>query len=341
MVEVESIKKRLREWYLEKEKKRGKSRQEWEVESCFGSLIKWLSSKWEGELVWLAMDATNLGDRFVVLVISAIYRGVAIPLIWEVKPTKEKGSWNQIWIKMLGEIKKHLPKEKQVLLLADRGLYSKVLFQYVCKLGWHPFFRVNGNGKFQEAGRRKKREFTDYLPRGKGYYSGVGEAFQKHPLKCTLLAGRTEGHKEGWYIVTDLSPKVCHICWYKLRAWIEHGFKTLKSAGLQWHRSRITKPCRMKRVILVLAITTFFSVLLGGYIEGQLESEEIERELDREILEQLKQLSWKRVKVKGKKVRQESVFKLGLRLLGNFSLLIKELLEKSRFMPEPCPLPDG
>ena len=38
-----------------------------------------------------ALDATTLGDRFVVLAVSVRYRGCAIPVAWAVLPTTAKG----------------------------------------------------------------------------------------------------------------------------------------------------------------------------------------------------------------------------------------------------------
>jgi len=43
--------------------------------------------------VVLALDATTLGQRFVVLALSMFYRGCTIPVAWTVLPTGEKHIW--------------------------------------------------------------------------------------------------------------------------------------------------------------------------------------------------------------------------------------------------------
>lgn len=68
----------MREFYYEAEAKRGELRRELVVETCFASLLGWVLERWEGQQLALALDATSLGQRFVVLVVSVVYRGCAI-----------------------------------------------------------------------------------------------------------------------------------------------------------------------------------------------------------------------------------------------------------------------
>jgi len=39
-----------------------------------------------------------------------------------------------------------VPKGWKVIVLADRGLYAKWLFEAIVELKWHPFLRVNSQG---------------------------------------------------------------------------------------------------------------------------------------------------------------------------------------------------
>ena len=68
-----TVRQRLREWCYEAQAKRGKKRQEVCVETCFAPLLAWVLSGWTGTQLALALDATTLGDRFVVLAISVLY----------------------------------------------------------------------------------------------------------------------------------------------------------------------------------------------------------------------------------------------------------------------------
>jgi hypothetical protein len=53
----------------------------------------------------IAMDATSSGDRFVVLAISVVYRGCAVPVAWKVLKTEEKQAWQPEWQALLKRFK--------------------------------------------------------------------------------------------------------------------------------------------------------------------------------------------------------------------------------------------
>lgn len=61
-----SMRQQLREWCYEAPAKRGGPRQELQVESCFAPLLAWVLKWWEGTQLAFAVDATTLGQRFVV-----------------------------------------------------------------------------------------------------------------------------------------------------------------------------------------------------------------------------------------------------------------------------------
>src|SRR5262249_6573610 len=77
-----TVRQQLREFCYEAPAKRGGDRQEVVVETCFVPLLKWVLSWWEGHQLALAVDATTVGQRFVVLALSVLYRGCAIPVAW-------------------------------------------------------------------------------------------------------------------------------------------------------------------------------------------------------------------------------------------------------------------
>ena len=71
-----TVRQQLREFCDEATAKRGGPRQELKVETCFAPLLGWVLSWWEGHQLALGLDAMTLGQRFVVLVISVLYRVV-------------------------------------------------------------------------------------------------------------------------------------------------------------------------------------------------------------------------------------------------------------------------
>ena len=148
------VRPQWREFTYAGEDKRGAKRRTVEVDKCFGALLGWVLSWWSaGEhRLALALDATTFRQAFTVLVVSVVYRGCAIPVAWCVLPATQKGAWRPHWEHLLDVLKPSIPDDWLVLVLADRGLYAKWLYQRIVKLKWHPFLRINEQGLFRPAG---------------------------------------------------------------------------------------------------------------------------------------------------------------------------------------------
>jgi hypothetical protein len=128
-----TVRQQLREWCYEARAKRGQPRQALAVESCLAPLLGWVLSWWEGHQLALAVDATTLGQRFVVLVVSVVYRGCAIPVAWTVFPATESQAWRGEWLRRLRQVRAGVPRRFFVIVLADRGLYARWLFQRIVR----------------------------------------------------------------------------------------------------------------------------------------------------------------------------------------------------------------
>jgi hypothetical protein len=266
---MNTVRQQLREWCYDGADKRGTRRQQLDVEASFAPLLRWVVHVWVGTTMALAMDATSLGDRFVVLSISVVYRGMGIPVAWTVLTAQRKGAWREHWLRILEQVRPALPAEWTVLVLADRGMYARWLYRRIVRLGWHPFLRINQRAKFQPAGQQHWYWLTELLSQVGTCWQGEGTAFSSkdHHQRCTLVAWWGEGHEEAWFIITDLPSEGCQATWYALRAWCEQGFKCIKRGGWQWQHTRMSDPARVTRLWLALAVATLWMVSLGSDLE--------------------------------------------------------------------------
>lgn len=262
-----TIRQRLREWYKPSEKKKGTQRQELKVSESFEPLLRWVLSKWKGQQLAIALDATMLGDRLTVLAVSVLYRGCAIPVAWTVLVANRPHSWRKEWLRLLRLLHRAVPNEMCVLLLSDRGISRPWLFRRICRLGWHPLLRITKCGSFRPENQATFKPLSSFVSQTGQQWQGRGTLYKSNPLKCTLMGRWDDGYEHPWLIITDLAPEQCHPCWYGLRAWIECGFKFIKRAGWQWQRTRITDPQRAERLWLVVALATLWLLSVGGYAE--------------------------------------------------------------------------
>lgn len=264
-----TVEQRLREWCYDARDKRGEKRRELDVSGCFAPLLGWVVGLWHGTSIALALDASSLSDRFVVLSVSVVYRGCGIPVAWTILVGQQKASWRHHWLRMLRQLRPGIPADWTVLVLTDRGLYASWLFRRIVRLGWHPFLRINQRAKFRPAGQAHWYWLKDLVGQTGMRWRGCGTAFSSYGrrLTCTLVAWWGEGHDEPWFILTDLPPDGCDASWYALRAWCEQGFKCTKRGGWQWQHTRMTDPNRAARLWLALAVATLWMVCVGSDLE--------------------------------------------------------------------------
>ena len=261
----------LREWCYDAEDKCGLGRRAVAVAGCFAPLLGWVLRRWSGTRLALALDATTLGDRFVVLTVSVVYRGCAIPVAWKVLAAREPRAWRREWLVLLRTLRPGVPPGWEVVVLADRGLYARWLYRRIVRLGWHPFLRINRGGTFHPAEQSQRRRLMELVPRVGESWAGRGVAFQgpESRLRCTLLARWDPGHTDPWLLLTDLDPQDCTVAWYGVRTWIEQGFKCLKRGGWQWQATRMADPARAERLWLALAVATSWVIAIGDAAEQE------------------------------------------------------------------------
>jgi Transposase DDE domain len=326
----ETVRQPWREFCYEATAKRGPARQALVVEPCFVPLLAWVLCWWQGTQLALALEATTLGTRFTVLVISVVYRGGAIPVAWTVLEATAKHAWRREWLRMLRQIHRAVPPTWTVIVLADRGLYARWLFRRITRLGWHPFLRMNTGGTFRPQGQVRGVPLKTLVPEPGTAWQGTGIALRgrNRQLHCTLLACWEAGSKDPWLILTDLPPEASTACWYGLRAWIEQGLKIPKRAGWQWHRTHMTKPERAARLWLAVAVATLWLLSVGG---------EAEETIPASTVPDVTALIPRQPRMRrATRLRLVRVFRRGWNLIL-VALLEQAPLPTGRFVPEPWP----
>lgn len=261
-----TVRQRLKEWYQEAKAKKGEHRQSLEVKNCFAPLLEWVLDLLpvEQRQIALAMDATSIGDRFVVLSINILLAGSGIPVAWAIVKGNTKGSWKPHWQSLIEQLHSAIPKDYQVIVAADRGLYADWLYQAITAVGWHPLLRINHQGLFHLPGSLQWLPLDQLIKVAGQPWSGFVTCFKTNPLDCTLLARWAAGYQDPWLILTDLPPNQADALWYGLRSTTECVYRDIKSDGWKWQHTRLIDPARAERVWLAIAVATLWMLFLGG-----------------------------------------------------------------------------
>jgi len=210
-----TVRERLRDLYREGVAKAGAQRPPLDLGTCWAPWLSWIVKAWRSQQRALTLDATTLGNRFVVLAVSVRYRGSAGPVAWKFSRAAEKHAWPPEWQELLSPLHRVVAADGKVIGLADRGLDAQWLFEGIVAVGWHPLLRINTQGKFRPQGWHRWLPLKGLVRRGGQRWQGRGMAFKNEPgrLECTVLGCWEEGPEEPWLGVTDLVPEAADICW--------------------------------------------------------------------------------------------------------------------------------
>lgn len=228
----------------------------------------------EGDVVVLA-DWTDR-HSFQTLVLALPRDGRAIPF-YNVTVEKGDGSGAQegLMIEAEGEALDALARicgdTIRPIIIADRGFGNTRWLGHIQNRGWFFVQRLARNhyvevehyiGMLSELGIRR-----GWTPRD----HGEGTMGDKHWGPIRLVSVYERNAKEPWILVTNLpdeGPRKI-VARYKRRAWIEAMFRDLKNRdwGLGMDKAKLTKPGRLDRHFLVIALAYVLLVAFGAAAE--------------------------------------------------------------------------
>jgi hypothetical protein len=256
-------------------------------------LIKHLDQRGGGK--YLLLDATSweLGSvRIQLLVLSILYKGVAIPIFWV--NLSKKGHSNFEERKRLLQMASRLHCLKGMTLIADREYIGREWFSWLGEeMGLDWVIRV------------PIRDYQHEISQGKKSYSALIKKARAGKLvaQAVEIAGKpyqfvafrneqaTTKEEELVLLLTSLQgPKKRIALIYGLRWHIECMFKHLKSNGFHLEELSLVKPAKIRLLV---------SVVVAAYVLCVTEG-----------IKKLRQIRT-RITKQGKQTRYESIFRRG------------------------------
>ena len=227
------------------------------------ALIEWQTTELE-----IALDTSVLWERFVIVRLSAIYRGRALPLGWLVL---EQGSASVSFAKyaeLVRTVASLIPTHCRVVLLADRGFVDVDLMCLAVDLGWHFTLRAKSNLWVYRAFRTRTKMSSLMPPKGEIHLIPVAQVTEQRfgPVALALGHVRTKNGYERWALITDRPPTLETFAEYGRRFDIEENFLDDKSAGFQLESSQLDDADALARLCLILAAATLYLVSTGTAI---------------------------------------------------------------------------
>lgn len=222
-----------------------------------------------GEKVYLILDRTNWyhgKKKLNVLMLSAAYEGIAIPLYWI---WLNKGG-NSRYDERIFLIKKFIEtfgKERIEGLLGDREFVGINWIPWLADKKIPFYFRIKNGSKVKICNGKAfsvEKIFSNLKLKENKNYINYLEIFGQKNLR--VGAGRSE-RGELLTIVTNMDPKNAVPIY--LRRWeIENLFKALKSGGFNFEDTKITNLDRIDNLLAVVSLAFCWVHKIGEWRDG-------------------------------------------------------------------------
>jgi hypothetical protein len=237
-----------------------------EVQALYTPLIQQSLTEWGQQAVYLALDTTMLWNRYCVIRISLIYRGRAVPLVWEVVEHGSSSVAYEGYEALLDAVPPLLPLGVKVVFLADRGFADTALLAHLRRLHWHFRIRIKASFGVTRPGHRPCKVEDFKLAPGRALFLHHVAITANHFGPISLALARHTNNGEYWYIVSDEPTSVHTFVEYGWRFDIEENFLDDKSNGFQLESSLVREAQAMARLCFVLAVTTLYLVAQGTQV---------------------------------------------------------------------------
>lgn len=232
------------------------------IKSWFLPVAKALLANLAQQPLTLVMDGSVVGRGCLALMLSVLYHGRALPLCWIVVKSKKGHFPQQAHCDLLAQIQELIPADADVTLLGD-GEFDGTEFQAALRaLKWKYVARTAPNLLMTVEGQ----SFTiGAMAPERGDLLGVRPAYvtAKQYGPVSVLAVWETAYEEPIYLVTNLVDLKAALALYRKRAHIETFFSDQKSRGFQIHKSHVSEPARLMRLLLASCLAYIWLVYLG------------------------------------------------------------------------------
>jgi hypothetical protein len=217
------------------------------------------------ETLVLVMDGSVVGRGCTALMIHVIYKGRALPLAWRVRQGPKGHFPEDLHIAVVELIHACLPEGTQVVFLGDGEFDGTALQATLNEAGWFYACRTAQSTVATWEGETFR---LDTL----GACSKPGTLIALQEVQVTrdaygpvmVLSCWAKGYREPLYLVSNMASAEEACRYYQKRFRIETFFSDQKSRGFHIHKSHISDPQRLSRLLIAACLAYIWIVYLGS-----------------------------------------------------------------------------
>lgn len=247
-----------------KQLKRWVSNKRIEFKVYFLPFIQVLLQNLATQTLILAIDGSTTGRGCVTLMVSVVYKKRSLPLIWVTRQGKKGHFPETMHIELIQAVRELIPRDADVVVLGDGEFDGIAWLNVIEEFGWNYVCRTAKNSVFYEEGEHFS--VRDICPeRGKCTAIPDLQFTEERYGPVMAVAWWGKEYKEAIYLVTNLSTagEACYC--YRKRFRIETLFSDHKSRGFNLHKSHLSDPERISRLMIATSLAYIWLIYLGEY----------------------------------------------------------------------------
>ena len=224
--------------------------------------IKRIIQALAGDTLVLIIDGSETARGCVTLMVSMVYKGRALPLLWVTREGKKGHFPQKMHIELIRAVKEMIPVCCNVICLGDGEFDGTEWLKVLTEFGWKYVCRTAKNALLYE--NDEPFPIRDICPaRGECNLIADLEFTEARSIKVNAVAYWGNQHKEPIYWVTNFETGEEAQFWYAKRFKIETMFSDFKSRGFNLSKSHVSQPERVARLLIAVCIAYIWVVYLG------------------------------------------------------------------------------
>ena len=214
----------------------------------------------------LVIDGSIIGRGCLTLMISVVYKQRALPVVWTVAKRKKGHFPENIHIDLMREVQRLVPDGAKVVLLGDGEFDGVDLQALVNQCDWKYVLRTSKTTTLSwDSQEFCFNDVADHLAPGEVFEIPGARFTQRSYGPVLAITWWGKDCKEPIHLVSNMVSAEEACGYYKKRFKIETFFSDQKSRGFNIHKSHVSDPKRLSRLLIAAGLAYLWIVYLGEH----------------------------------------------------------------------------
>jgi len=249
-----SIEMRMRRWV---------KHEEIDVETVYLPFARQILEALSSMPLLMVMDGSQVGRGCMVLMVGVLYKKRALPIAWVVYTGKKGHTTAQRHIEVLKKVLALLPAQSEVVLLGDAEYDTTEMLLWLQEnTSWQYVLRTSPQIHVQAGANSQPIQSYPLTKGSVAKHDQVGFT-QDASVLVNLIGWWGSRYEKPIYLITNIANPYQACKFYKRRFQIETFFSDQKSRGFHIHKSHLSDPLRLSRMLIAACLAYIWMIAQG------------------------------------------------------------------------------